>query len=435
MMTNPTESTSQSEIRLENDHNVYILGAGFSRDAGLPLISDFLVRMRDSYEWLLAQARHAEAEAVEKVLRFRLKAASAAYYVTLDLENIEELFSLASASEGDMDSSIRIAIAATIDFFRNTNPPEKCCMFVNGGAGLFIAPEPKKQLLAKYPHWAKPAEPLDTLNPGRTGPFLISRYAFYLARLLGLFLNGSPQGQNTFITFNYDTVLEDALNELKVPFDYAFADSDVIASTACQVEIPKIPVLKLHGSVNWGRPSQSHEVRRSPLKIYANLLQMLAEKAEPSLVPPTWKKIIGGPLEAIWNAAVHRLETATRIIIIGFSIPPTDMHFKYLLAAGLQKNVSLRHIQFVNPDPNDELRPRAEALLRKSYIDLGLISFSKFGLNAFTNFGTPFSVPSEPMFYESDDTVATDPGPSPLQIHDLGRPAENRLSCDLLPAH
>ena len=38
-----------------------------------------------------------------------------AYYVTLDLENIEELFSLASAAKGNMDTSIRTAIAATID--------------------------------------------------------------------------------------------------------------------------------------------------------------------------------------------------------------------------------------------------------------------------------------------------------------------------------
>ena len=27
---------------LKNDHNVYILGAGFSREPGLPLINDFL---------------------------------------------------------------------------------------------------------------------------------------------------------------------------------------------------------------------------------------------------------------------------------------------------------------------------------------------------------------------------------------------------------
>jgi hypothetical protein len=34
-----------------NDHNVYVLGAGFSREAGYPLIADFTMKMRDALEW------------------------------------------------------------------------------------------------------------------------------------------------------------------------------------------------------------------------------------------------------------------------------------------------------------------------------------------------------------------------------------------------
>ena len=159
---------------------------------------------------------------------------------------------------------------------------------------------------------------------------------------------------------------------------------------------------------------------------------MLCDKAEPVLVPPTWKKILGGPLEGIWDAAVHSLETATRIVIIGFSIPPTDMHFKYLLAAGLHKNVSLRQILFVNPDPREELRPRAEALLRKSYIDLGLIGFSKLDLGTFTAFHQPYSSSRIISTLEQAGGIGvSDPGPYQSQIQDIGRPAETRLSADL----
>src|SRR5262245_37484777 len=102
---NQNPQPDQRTPQLENDHNVYILGAGFSKDAGLPLVSDFLRRMRDSHPWLL-QSR-AEAKAVESVLGFRLRAASAAYWVTLDLENIEELFSLASISDEALSKDIR----------------------------------------------------------------------------------------------------------------------------------------------------------------------------------------------------------------------------------------------------------------------------------------------------------------------------------------
>ena len=93
-----------------------ILGAGFSVEGGLPLVANFLNRMRDSHSWLISQGRTDEAEAVQRVLEFRLKATSASYWTKIDLENIEELFSLASIRESD-DSLlyyVKRAIAATL---------------------------------------------------------------------------------------------------------------------------------------------------------------------------------------------------------------------------------------------------------------------------------------------------------------------------------
>jgi hypothetical protein len=388
---------------LRNDHNVYILGAGFSKDAGLPLIGDFLVKMRDSHEWLVAQRRQRQADAVQKVLEFRLGAASAAYYVPLDLENIEELFSLASASAGDMDArTIRMAIAATIDFIRKTKPSPRWRIFAvssTSPGSLFVAPTSKGGP-AKYPEWTKPAGELDYQNPGRCGPLSISAYGFHVARLLGMFLDGKPQGENTFITFNYDTVLEDALIELKVNYDYKFGRGarGPIASQS------PIPLFKLHGSVNWGRKIKAG-IRQplrilQPLKIYSELGQLLNNGAVPFLVPPTWKKTLGGPLEGVWDGAIHKLSTATRIIIIGFSMPPTDMHFRYLMAAGLKNNVSLRQVLFVNPAQD---KARAETLLRKSYV-----AFSEKYLYNFTS------------FQEGG-------------LDSIGRPAESGLRFDIFP--
>lgn len=42
-----------------NDHNVYVLGAGFSKDAGLPLVAEFFNRTRDSVQWLKDNGQHA----------------------------------------------------------------------------------------------------------------------------------------------------------------------------------------------------------------------------------------------------------------------------------------------------------------------------------------------------------------------------------------
>jgi hypothetical protein len=67
---------SDHTSKAQNDHNVYILGAGFSAEAGLPLIKDFMNRMRDAAAWLDTEGeRKEEITAIERVLDFRLQAA------------------------------------------------------------------------------------------------------------------------------------------------------------------------------------------------------------------------------------------------------------------------------------------------------------------------------------------------------------------------
>ncbi len=39
----------EEDTRVFTDHNVYVLGAGFSADAGIPVLNDFLFEMRKSY--------------------------------------------------------------------------------------------------------------------------------------------------------------------------------------------------------------------------------------------------------------------------------------------------------------------------------------------------------------------------------------------------
>ncbi len=84
-------------MRPNNDNKVYILGAGFSAEAGLPLIDSFLGRMRDAVNWLEKNSREGELRAIERVLKFRHESAAAGYRINIDLDNIEHLFSLAAA--------------------------------------------------------------------------------------------------------------------------------------------------------------------------------------------------------------------------------------------------------------------------------------------------------------------------------------------------
>ena len=336
-------------LSVENNHNVYVLGAGFSRSAGLPLMNNFLHVMRDAHPWLVTQQRNTEAIAIESVLKFRLDSASAAYRVPLEVENIEHLFSLASATNSsELSDALPLAISATLDYAAAQSRP--VAITVNY-AGPTPAQLPKDWALKPSPG----ASPATISMPG---------YDFLVGQLIGYFQ--PVQTKNTIITFNYDLLVEESLERLGRTVAYGFsqgvANYDSSASALVAQNSPdSIPLLKLHGSMNWGYRGG----RGRSFTVYGSYAALSAAKASPELVPPTWRKLFGGPLNHVWDAAVQAIEGATRLVIIGFSIPDTDLHFRYLLAAGLMNNISLREVLLVTPDAESEMmQARLVNLLR-----------------------------------------------------------------------
>jgi len=204
---------ADSEARVHNDHNVYVLGAGFSVEAGLPLVSGFMNKMRDSIEWIRMQGgREHEVAAIEHVLAFRLKAAAASYRVPLNIENIEELFSLASASdERKLTEDVTIAIAATLDYAQQTAEPPSSANCIQIGVGSsrpFTVPSswipgPKYLMRRTAQEWTW---------------FGCPPYEFYTGLMSGYLNETREDRKDTIITFNYDLVLEKALTALGLPF-------------------------------------------------------------------------------------------------------------------------------------------------------------------------------------------------------------------------
>lgn len=351
---------------LENNHNVYILGAGFSVDANQPVISDFLKRMRDAAPWLESQGRTEELQAIADVLKFRRDAAAAAYRVHFEAENVEELFSLASAEpSGTLAGVMPLALAATIDHCSKTHTlPRR--MF-------HIHPDHLASTQLAGAGWG-------TVDPGSVSVgvgyqvYESTLYQAYVAAMLGLMGPEAPS-KNTFITFNYDTVLEEAIRGCRGKVDYGIPSRGMTAAADWVAFGTGVPVLKLHGSVNWALPGR----RGTKMTAFDSYDGVRQAGLGPVLVPPTWRKEFGNQLVHVWNAAVEAIAHATRIVVIGFSIPPTDLHFRYLLAAGLRRNISLRKIIFITRDVEMMIQ-RAGEILRDVATADGTVEFSHQGV-------------------------------------------------------
>lgn len=326
------------------DRNVYILGAGFSATANAPLLYDFLDKSRELLDDPNSGLDGYERSEFRSVFDFRRKMAQAREKVKLDLDNIEQLFGLVEMEQrlglgtSDVRSATVYLIAKTLE--------------------LMIAKNRYRPEIAFFPDslTAGSDELLKQYNLRRREGFTTPKYSLDIYDFFAMLIGGQfdlPENRthrtDTVITFNYDLVLDHALRRAGVAIKYHLPPQ-YVSVPAANVD-GGISLLKLHGSTNWGVCSKckkhivvSVDKASSSAAIFRNTecKECRAKAFQPMLVPPSWDKTEYRDLiQPVWKQAVTELQHATRICIIGYSLPESDAYFKYLLALGLSENHSL----------------------------------------------------------------------------------------------
>ena len=141
-----------------------------------------------------------------------------------------------------------------------------------------------------------------------------------------------------FISLNYDTVLEHALNEARIRWHYRHVHSTVPRHPR------SIRVLKPHGSLNWrfrgNVPSVWIDTAYALAPVGCQSYEVNRFK-EAMIIPPTQIKQaitvaqtqspkVVRLFRAIWKETVDVLAAASRVFVIGYSFPPTDLHLRTL---------------------------------------------------------------------------------------------------------
>ena len=216
-----------------------------------------------------------------------------------------------------------------------------------------------------------------TTNSIKAGP------KSFLYRLLLNELNKVEKPEDlTVITFNYDLVLEKVLESIAThgklnifTFPGCYRLENIMGVTGISGEKSfllnnrdhfGVPVLKLHGSLNWQsrhnsptpNPQQLFQVnRRLYITNSPSLTDHLNWKTgkktlflKPIIVPPISGKrgLLHQSMPNIWQRAANALKVADRIIIIGYSCPSLDLESRILLSENLRLN-NLKNIYVVDP--------------------------------------------------------------------------------------
>jgi hypothetical protein len=203
------------------DRNVYILGAGFSADAGAPLIHGFLDFSRKLKDQPQSELDPVEKKHFESVFRFRREMAQAREKVRIDLDDIEQLFGLVEISQR-LEATPQETRDDTVYLIAKTLQ-----LAVNSG----LKKRPKFSIPTKPEYDGQiPWERLEASAPGaddksQTSPWWyqnVEMYRYFVGLACGLFENEEKRRwqKDTIITFNYDLVCDNALRKLDYEANY-----------------------------------------------------------------------------------------------------------------------------------------------------------------------------------------------------------------------
>jgi hypothetical protein len=324
-------------------NTIFIVGAGASKQAGVPLMNEFIDVARALRRSDDVGSHAADFDTVLAALSRMQVVHSKSQF---DLQNIETVFSA-------------FEFARVIKSFCGYDP-----ISISGLA------EAAKGFIT---HTVEA-----TLNfpSSDSGPQTPVPYNNFVALLLALRKATAPH-RVSVITFNYDFALDFALR------DYPHIN---LGLTGQQQHADEIVLLKLHGSINWAFCGECATVvpisldnfkdsmrRADYVKLnrfrfghsFATLSHCNIRVApKPFIAPPTWNKgTYHEKLSPIWSLASTTLAKADNIIVIGYSLPETDMFFRQLYALGTVGEHLLERFWVFNPDESGEVRMRFERLL------------------------------------------------------------------------
>jgi hypothetical protein len=144
------------------------------------------------------------------------------------------------------------------------------------------------------------------------------------------------ESNTSFISFNYDLLIDNALAAGNYTVDYGTVFANPIQEIGA-----RIGLYKLHGSLNWlrcpicGALTNTGDIKGAsyPTEQRPRCRTVNCNAATtPIVIPPTFFKVMSDfHLQQVWHVTEQTIAAADRIYFCGYSLPDADMHIRYLL--------------------------------------------------------------------------------------------------------
>lgn len=293
-------------MAIRNRKTVWILGAGFSRSLGGPLLTDMFRQevegdVAQFYASLGSQDLARQLVWVQAIYNFGRADTERRW------ENAEEFLAFVDAATGDAPTPLAQAtLRGIIERCRIAPDPIRPETTKPGNDGMFAC---CVQDICRTVHRALAVECSRFLWAVTT---VDERWYPYSE-----WANSLDENLDTVITFNYDSALS------RIPgvggvFRFLLPGRNPPS--------PGVPVFHLHGCVEWERGNNG--VQRSRLEA------ILAQNRSPAIAAPGRSKMSGID-ESYWEQAMKKLREADAVAIVGYSFPKTDAFARMKLLESL----------------------------------------------------------------------------------------------------
>ncbi|MBC8278431.1 MAG: hypothetical protein H8E46_09380 [FCB group bacterium] len=322
---------------------LYILGAGFSAPLGIPVMRDFYQKSKDMYTDVFSGEYRYFNEVFKEVSRM----SNVLNYMDANLFNIEEILSII-----EMKSYVS----------KSKLTQEKFANYIKDVIS-FYTPEIKNIKYNSQNYWD--GWDLNTIANDNLG--LIGKF---VANLIGLQINIRMKKAThklvelefnseiydriniySLISLNYDMVVENWLDHFYSRFNLKkkYPIKDQIKRGIRYYDDNSLCFAKIHGTLK-------------PLNIVA----------------PTWNKTQNEKLRKVWKMAFFSLREATQIRFIGYSLPESDNHIKYLLINGIMLSDNLKNIDVLCMDKDGSVEQRYRRLFKSRNLDFKNLSTEEY---------------------------------------------------------
>ncbi|MBI5787436.1 MAG: hypothetical protein HZA78_01080 [Candidatus Schekmanbacteria bacterium] len=155
------------------------------------------------------------------------------------------------------------------------------------------------------------------------------------------------------ISFNFDCLLTDYFeNSLEngIYFDYLLK-FDQISIDGYKKYKNQIPLIKLHGSLDWGICGECKQTQLSFFREYSTEC-ICGGTIEPYIFVPHQE--LDKRISLLWSRATEVLKNAQKVTIVGYSFPDYDQKSLELFKNSLSADVNLEIVDYCETNRNEE---------------------------------------------------------------------------------